>query len=215
MNVIALVPLEEHDHRLSGALINFRGEPLLSHAVRGLLHSDCVDRVVVAGPPQNLTAYETVLESVADTRVRVVAGGAGRAESVRSAFAACSATPSDVVLVHDPARPFTPAATIRAVVDSVRSGALAAVPVEPVTDTIKLVDSDDVVCGTRDRSKLRFTQTPQGFLADVLRQAGPAEPLGELGAKVHTVAGHPHAMRLATSFDLAVIEALLTSEKRQ
>ncbi|MBK1785243.1 IspD/TarI family cytidylyltransferase [Prauserella cavernicola] len=209
MNVIALVPLTENDHRLSGALINFQGESLLSHAVRGLLHSECVDRVIVAGPPQNTTVYSAALESVADTRVRVVAGGAGRSESVRSALAAHSVRPSDIVLVHDPARPFTPAATIRAVIESVRSGAPSAVPVELVTDTIKLVDSDDVIRGTRDRSTLRSTQSPQAFRAEVLRDTG-LDPLGE---QVHTVAGHPHAMRIATSFDLAVAEALLNSEK--
>ncbi|MEU6643223.1 2-C-methyl-D-erythritol 4-phosphate cytidylyltransferase [Saccharomonospora sp. NPDC046836] len=192
-----------------------RGESLLLHAVRGLLHSDCVDRVLVAGPPHNMTAYSTALERLADTRVRVVAGSADRADSVRSALAASSAQPSDIVLVHDATRPFTPAATIRAVVDEIRAGAPAAVPVEPVTDTIKIVNHDDVVWGTRDRSRLRFTQSPQGFLAAVLHDADPVDPLAGLGAKVHTVTGHPHGMRLSTSFDLAVVDALLTAEKRQ
>nr|WP_112279153.1 2-C-methyl-D-erythritol 4-phosphate cytidylyltransferase [Prauserella muralis] len=209
---MALVPLGDRDEHHSGALLRFRGEPLLSHAVRGLLRSGVVDRVVVAGPARHKAAYSEAVEPAGDTRAQVVAGAAGRADSVRSALTASAAQPSDVVLVHDPARPFTPATTIRAVVEEVRAGAVAAVPVEPVTDTIKVVDSDDVIRGTRDRGGLRSVQAPQAFLAKVLLGAHSADPLAELGAEVHTVTGHPHGMRLATPFDLAVVEALLTAE---
>lgn len=172
--------------------------------------------MIVAGPSRYVAGYSAALRALgAGELIRVVEGGADRAESVRSALACVPVEPSDVVLVHDPTRAFTPPATIRAVVDTMRAGAQAAVPVEPVTDTIKTVDSGDLVSGTRDRSLLRSTQTPVAFLAHVLRSADPADPLAGLGAKVHTVAGHPHGMRLATSFDLAVIEALLTAETRQ
>ncbi|MEU3272797.1 2-C-methyl-D-erythritol 4-phosphate cytidylyltransferase [Saccharomonospora sp. NPDC006951] len=212
MNVIALVPLGNRDRHHSGALTRFRGEPLLSHAVRGLLRSGCVDRVVVAGPPHNVAAYSAALALVNDAEVKVLAGGDDRIESMRSALTASSPEPTDLVLVHDASRPFTPAASFTAVVSELKAGAVAAVPVEPVTDTIKIVDSDDVIRGTRDRTLLRSIQAPQGFRAATLRGTNTGDPLTELGTKVRTVAGHPHGMRLVSAFDLAVIEALLAAE---
>ncbi len=180
--------------------------------MRGLLQCGSVGQVIVLAPPQQVAVCSAMLQPLAETRVKVVTGSAGRADWVRSALAVGAVQPSDVVLVHDPARPFTPAATVGAVIDAVRAGASAAVPVEPVTDTIKVVDSAGVVCGTRDRSLLRSAQSPHGFRAEVLLRADPADPLGALGGEVRTVTGHPRGRRLASPFDVAVMEALLTVE---
>ena len=74
------------------------------------------------------------------------------------------------MLVHDAARPFATPAMIRAVVDAVRGGAAAVIPVLPVVDTIRRVDADGRPAGVVDRDQLRIVQTPQGFRPDVLRR---------------------------------------------
>ena len=76
----------------------------------------------------------------------------------------------DVVLVHDAARPFADRALIsRAVAAAMETG--AAVPVIPVTDTIKQVDPAGHVAATPDRAALRIAQTPQAFRFDVILDA--------------------------------------------
>ncbi|MBK0865634.1 MULTISPECIES: 2-C-methyl-D-erythritol 4-phosphate cytidylyltransferase [unclassified Saccharopolyspora] len=155
--------------------------------------------------------------------VGVVAGGADRTESVRLALAAAERAVPDVraVLVHDAARAFTPVPVIREVADAVRGGASAVVPVLPVSDTIKQVDADEVVSATVDRSRLRSVQTPQGFEIDVLRAAYAAADdsatddaglVERIGGVVRTVAGHPHALKITTAFDLAIAESVLAAE---
>ncbi|PRX50477.1 2-C-methyl-D-erythritol 4-phosphate cytidylyltransferase [Prauserella shujinwangii] len=183
----------------------------MRHAVRGLLRAGCVDQVIVAVPPAQLDACTTALEPVDDARMKIITAGADRTGTVRSALTG-EIGPSDVVLVHDPERPFTPASTIAAVVEAIRAGAPAAIPVEPVTDTIKVIGSDDVVQGTRDRSRLRSAQSPRGFRADVLLEAAGTDPLTELRHEVRLVEGDPLGRRLATPFDVTVMEALLTGE---
>lgn len=178
-----------------------------------MLRSRCVDRVFVAGPRQHLPEYAAAVEPLADNRVTVLPGGQDRASSVRAALRAGEPAPTDVVLVHEAARAFTQPSTVRDVVDAVRGGAPAAVPVEPVTDTIKVLGADDRIVGTRNRDHLRVLQAPQGFRADVFERADPADPLRGLGVEVHTVTGHPHGMRLATPFELAVVEAMLAEEE--
>ncbi len=83
--------------------------------------------------------------------------------------------------MHDAARALTPPETIASVVDAVRSGLPAVIPVPSVADTIKSVvrqsDGVDTVGRTVDRSGLRAVQTPQGFRREVL-------------ARAHAAAGH-------------------------
>ncbi|MGH3977490.1 MAG: 2-C-methyl-D-erythritol 4-phosphate cytidylyltransferase [Pseudonocardiaceae bacterium] len=214
--VVAIVPAAGRGARLVTAIpkayVPLRGEPLLRHAVRGLLGSGCVERVVVAIAEGDV---ELASEALAGLETEFVNGGTERTDSVRAALDAV--TGADIVLVHDAARCLTPSAVTRAVVAAVRAGHRAVVPVLPVTDTVKQVDASGTVVATVDRSDLRVVQTPQGFDAELLRRAhaassGPATDdaglVERLGEKVSTVPGHPHAFKITTPFDLAVAEAL-------
>jgi 2-C-methyl-D-erythritol 4-phosphate cytidylyltransferase len=181
--------------------------------VHGLVDSGCVDRVVITGPQSVHTECAKVIAEVGDSRVVFVPGGAGRTESARRALRAVEPRARDIVLVHEPTRPFTPAESIRAVVAALRSGAPAAVPVEPVTDTVKVVDSYGDVRRTTDRETLRRAQSPRGFTAEFLRSVDLAEALEFVGVSVRAVPGHPSGARVDTPFERAVAEALL--EERQ
>ena len=66
-----------------------------------------------------------------------------------------------VVLVHDAARPLTPPEVSARVIDTVRGGAGAVIPVLPVTDTLKTVDASGLVTGTPRRADMVAVQTPQ------------------------------------------------------
>lgn len=219
--MVALVPAAGRGVRLAAgvpkAFARLRGRPLLSHAVDGLLGSGCVDRVVVAvGAGDGSLAEAAIAQTAAAHRVHLVTGGAQRSDSVRAALDAV--TDAEVVLVHDAARCLVPPSVIRAVVEAVRAGHRAVVPVLPVTDTVKQVDDEGVVLVTVDRAALRIVQTPQGFDPGLLRQAYAAADgavtddaglVERLGEAVATVPGHPHAFKITTAVDLTVAEALV------
>lgn len=192
------------------------GVPFLLHTLRGLEQAGCVDHVVIALPPHQgpalPSALASILATVDDMWVQTCTGSADWMESARSACAASNATDGDVLLVHEPTRPWTQSDTTRAIVDTVRAGALAAVPVVPVTDTIKEIDSRDRVAATLDRARFRTAQSPWGFRTDVLNRISSCGQLDRLDPPVQTIAGHRYGMRVSTAFDLAVLEALITSE---
>jgi len=99
-----------------------------------------------------------------------VGGGATRQASVRAGLEALASLAPDIVLIHDAARAFvTPALISRAIEAAGRTG--AALPVIPVTDTIKQVDADGQVEATPERARLRIAQTPQAFRFDVILDA--------------------------------------------
>lgn len=199
------------------AFVPLLGRPLLWHCVQGLLRAGCVEQIVVAVSAQYRELARATLIDAAE-RVRIVTGGAQRADSVRAALDAVPE--AEVVLVHDAARCLTPISVIQAVAGAVLAGHRAVVPVLPVVDTIKRVDPGGQVVCTVDRSELRVVQTPQGFAADLLRQAhqGATGPVTDdaglverIGETVATVPGHPHAFKITTAFDLVIAAAVVAA----
>jgi len=190
------------------------GEPLLLHALRGVLACGQVDHVVVVAPSTHLGAARALAGG--DARVDVVAGGTGRTASVAAGLAALGQD-EDVVLVHDAARALTPVAVFERVAGAVRAGHPAVVPGLPVVDTVKVVDEHGVVTATPARELLRAIQTPQGFSREVLERAhasgltatDDAALVEALGLPVLVVDGDPAALKVTTPGDVARAEALL------
>jgi 2-C-methyl-D-erythritol 4-phosphate cytidylyltransferase len=188
---------------------------MLERAVDGLLASGVIARVVVAAPPDRVAQTAALLHG----RATVVAGGPERHDTVRLALSAVG--DPEFVLVHDAARPLTPAGQIQRVVAALRDGMRAVIPVLPVVDTIKAVDANGVVLGTPERAGLRAVQTPQGFETELLRRAyqhpgtaavtDDAALVENLGTPVHTVAGDPLAFKITTALDLRLARAVLDS----
>ena len=151
----------------------------------------------------------------------VVTGGATRGASVRAGLAQCG--DAAIIVVHDAARPLATPALFRSVVAAVRSGADAAVPGLPVTDTVKRVatDADSVVVrATVARDDLVTVQTPQAFRADVLVRAHEGAPdatddatlVEVLGGRVVVVAGEGANIKITQPGDLERAGVLESSE---
>jgi len=188
--------------------------------VSGLLESKVVDHVVSAVPADRVDQAKALLVEF-DEAVTVVAGGAGRRDSVGLALAAVPGEP-EFVLVHDAARALTPPALIVRVVDALRAGHRAVVPALPLHDTIKAVDANGVVLGTPERAGLRAVQTPQGFVTDLLLRAyracadagtadftDDASLVEHLGGQVQLIVGDPLAFKITTQLDLLLAQAIV------
>ncbi len=196
------------------AFVELGGRTMLEHAVDGLLGSGVIGRVVVAVPADRVSQAAALLGD----RATVVEGGAERHDSVGRALAAVG--DAEFILVHDAARPFTPADQIRRVVAALVDGVRAVIPVLRVVDTVKVVDANGVVLGTPERAGLRAVQTPQGFEAALLRRAyervgsfagtDDASLVENLGTPVHTVDGDVLAFKITTPLDLRLARAVLS-----
>ena len=101
------------------------------------------------------------------THVRVEAGGATRADSVRRGLLSLRGEP-EWVLVHDAARPLVTQAVVRRVLSGAKDSG-AALCVVPVTATVKRLNADRrSASGTEDRNTLCLAQTPQVFRRKLL-----------------------------------------------
>lgn len=217
--VAAVVPAAGSGTRLGAgipkAFVELDGRTMLERAVAGLLASGTVDDVVAVVPVERVKEADRLLRPLSGDGhlVVVTTGGAERTDSVRNGLTALGgASGYAVLLVHDAARCLTPAEPIRRVVDAVRAGERAVVPVLPVVDTVKEVDGDGYVTGTPDRAALRAVQTPQGFDPATLLAAydaggdvatDDAGLVERLGVRVSTVAGDALAFKITTAADHA------------
>ena len=197
------------------------GRSLLAWTLANLAASG-VERIVVVVPADRLDAVRDA-RWLPSTVAAVVAGGPRRQESVAAgigAVAGLGAPPERIVLVHDAARPLVaPSLVARVAVAVERHG--AAVPVIPVTDTLKRVAGVRVV-GTVDRTELAAAQTPQGARLELFEAAyrqfpaaGPtvwtdeAALLEACTIPVQAVPGDPGNVKVTVPDDLARVRHAL------
>ncbi len=142
----------------------------------------------------------------------VVAGGSTRSASVRAGLSAVGPNATHV-LVHDAARPLVTPEVVAAVIDGL-AAADGAIPVVPVTDTLRRVDGEPV-----DRSDLVAVQTPQGFGVEILRRShasgedatDDATLVTALGGSVVHVDGDATNIKITVPTDRLVAEVILNA----
>jgi 2-C-methyl-D-erythritol 4-phosphate cytidylyltransferase len=193
--------------------------PMLAEPLRRLEESDWIERILIAAPPEWEEPCILVAEELGAGKVAaVVTGGATRAASVRAALAEVGSDAS-VVLVHDAARPLLPEEVIERVLTPLAEGFDGVVPVLQLADTVKRVRGGLIV-ETLPRDELVAAQTPQAFLADVLRRAVTgSEPLTQFtdcaslveaqGGRVKVVAGDPRLLKVTSPADLELVSSWL------
>lgn len=149
----------------------------------------------------------------------VVNGGDTRFASSRNGLMAIPADAQGLVGIHDGVRPFVSAEVIRRCYDAALSHG-AAIPVMPVTDTLRLVSPDG---GGHNvlRSDYRVVQTPQVFDISLARRAfdrpysesftDDASVVEAAGHRVTMVEGNRENIKLTTPFDLKIAESLLNA----
>ena len=144
------------------ALAPLAGKTVLERSLEAF--DGLVDGAVVVYRAQDEDAVRAL-----NLRARLVPGGETRQASVLSGLYALPQD-AEIALIHDAARPFVRAETIRACIESAKKygSGVAAVP---VTDTIKRAGQDGVVRETLPREQLWAMQTPQAFRPQELRRA--------------------------------------------
>ncbi|HVP10736.1 MAG TPA: 2-C-methyl-D-erythritol 4-phosphate cytidylyltransferase [Phycisphaerae bacterium] len=157
--------------------------------------------------------------------VKLVEGGTERYQSVAYGLAAVSEQ-AEFVAVHDAARVCVAAEWIDGVFE-VAGKTGAAVPVIPVTSTLKRITKEGLICETVSRDGLYMAQTPQVFRKEIITQAyallkekgaelvggGPitddAQIVTAAGHAVATVEGDPRNIKITTRADLSLAGAAL------
>ncbi|RXW32954.1 2-C-methyl-D-erythritol 4-phosphate cytidylyltransferase [Propioniciclava flava] len=221
--VVAIVVAAGSGSRLGAAvpkaLVPVAGVTLLRRSLTQLAAGG-VQQAVVVVPAETAELFDADLLD-APLPVQRVVGGAQRQDSVAAGLAVLPDVIADaeaLVLIHDAARAFVPSDVVARVIDAVRSGADAAIPVVPVADTIREVD--EAGSHVIDRTRLRGVQTPQGFRRSIIEAAhavlsdtgtpvtDDAAAVEYTGHEVTLVAGDRLAFKVTEPLDVALAVAV-------
>lgn len=187
------------------------GKPLVDWSIDAFRGTAAVGEIVVVTPAGE-SDWTTWWHPPRD--VLTVPGGPRRQDSVMAGLRALRS--SEFVLVHDAARPMVTPGLAARVMEAVTSHG-AAVPVLPVRDTVKEIDSaTGLVSSTIPRERLGLSQTPQGYrlrqLLRVLSEAGDVTDecaaMEEAGIDVVAVPGELLNLKVTEPRDLRYLETL-------
>ncbi len=203
------------------AFVKIGGRTMLSYSLRVVASVAQIVELVIAVPGgfESAARAEVVAAGVR-IPVKITAGGVERQDSVRIALG-LTAAESDLIVVHDAARPIATAAMFERCLDAAAraGGAIAAIA---VADTLKRV-VDDAITGTVARAGLWQAQTPQAFRREVLVEAhrrassdriaatDDADLVERIGARVEVVEGSTANIKITTASDLAIVEAIIAA----
>ena len=197
---------------------------MLQHSVTAFLTHPRISEVIVVLPDGQPALAIPGVDPARVAALRVVTGGERRQDSVANGFDAVPAE-TDVVLVHDAARPFVTADLIDRTIDAASAHG-AAIAALQSRDTVKRVAADGaVITETIPRETIYLAQTPQGFRRDVLAQAIAAARAGveatdeaalaeRAGYHVHVVDGDPGNVKITTADDLEAARRRMSDDRR-
>ncbi|HKO34107.1 MAG TPA: 2-C-methyl-D-erythritol 2,4-cyclodiphosphate synthase [Candidatus Limnocylindria bacterium] len=203
--------------------IDILGRPVWRWGLDALLAVPGMARVALVVPADGVRRFTDALPPDAGERVMVVGGGEERTDSVVAGITALTAAgvaEETPVLVHDAARPAASPELMVRVVSTVRAGT-GAVPLVPISDSLKTVDASRSLTGAVDRETVYAAQTPQGATLVQLRAAmeetrawgrsatDEAAAMASGGIGVRAVDGEPINRKLTDPGDDAMLRAAL------
>jgi 2-C-methyl-D-erythritol 4-phosphate cytidylyltransferase len=192
-----------------------KGKPLLQYSVETFLTAFDDLEVILVLPAEHLTrGVEMIAQMNVADRVKIIAGGQTRFQSVKNGLAGVS-HPS-IVFVHDGVRCLVNKKLIeRCYLQALEKG--SAIPAVSATDSIRL--QEDTSHHIIDRNKIRIVQTPQTFQSELLAE-GFKQPYHEMftdeasvveamGTEVFLIEGEHNNLKVTRPIDLCLAEKLL------
>ena len=199
----------------SKLLLKINGQTVIERSVNAFLNVSDIDEIIVVARQQDIEVFSSILD---DERISFVVGGATRQESVYNAIQTIDE--AELIAIHDGARPLIREEDIENTIRQAKEHSAAAVGV-PVKDTIKIIDNDNFVVETPNRSNLFAVQTPQIFDFGLYKQimdkaveqgrdyTDDCQLAENNGVKVKMVAGSYTNIKITTPDDIPVAESIL------
>jgi 2-C-methyl-D-erythritol 4-phosphate cytidylyltransferase/2-C-methyl-D-erythritol 2,4-cyclodiphosphate synthase len=217
----ALVVAAGRGSRFGGSVpkqyADLAGQPVIRHTLWALLAHPEIVAVQPVIHPDDHALFADAAKGL--PVLPAVFGGATRQESVRLGLSALSECAPDLVLVHDGARPRVAAGVIDRVVGALKRSAAGVIPVIPVSETLKRIDTGSRITETVARQNIVRAQTPQGFQFAALKEAheraagqsltDDAAVMEASGHPVMTVAGDIDNIKITGTEDLLRVAELM------
>lgn len=204
---------------ISKQFILINDKPILYYTIKNFLDCEFIDKIVLVLPEDEINYCKNeILNKYSLSVDKIVQGGKERQDSVYNALKSIENT--DIVLIHDGARPFVSKKTIKDGIDKALKYGAAAPGVMP-KDTIKVKNEHSFSKETLKRDELVAIQTPQVFNYSMIMECHEKVKKDNLivtddtmvvehyGNKVYLYEGEYTNIKITTPEDLIMAEYLL------
>jgi len=194
--------------------------PILSHTLLSIDKCPLISSIYLVVPEGDRDFCKThILETVQlNSRIRLVSGGNSRQESVYNGLSAIKQT-DGIVVIHDGVRPFVSPDYIKKciIVAEIQDACILALP---VSDTLKIADTDGTIMHTLERQGMWLAQTPQTFKFELIKKAhdyallkgfegtDDASLIEYMGGSVKLIHGSPKNIKITTQDDFSLAKAI-------
>lgn len=209
--------------------ILFNGKKLYLNAVESFINSGFINHIVIVTKKEFISDVQQDLSSLqyrhlAD-KYSIISGGETRAQSAFLGLQhlASLQPQTDIVLIHDAARPLIPTNIIKNLIDEIKIYE-GAVPSLKIVDTIKQIDENGTIKTTLNRDSLRIIQTPQALrfntALDCFSKVNLLDSqftddvsiLEYFGHKIKTIQGDDSMLKITHLGDIEQLETLLKTK---
>ena len=151
---------------ISKQFIDIKGKPIIYYTLKKFSENKKIDNIILVLPEDEVKYFKENILKKYELRInKIVIGGKERQDSVYNALKSLKNSSTDIVLIHDGARPFISERIINEGIKFAEIYGAAAPGVMP-KDTIKVKNEKNFSIDTPNRANLVSIQTPQVFKFD-------------------------------------------------
>lgn len=215
-------------NKIKKQFLNIAEKPIVYYSLHCFESAPFIDDIILVTSSDCVDyCRKNIVDQYGFRKVKnIVVGGKERYDSVYAGLLACENT--DYVFIHDGTRPFIDIEMLRRALDGAKQAGACVVGM-PSKDTVKIVDKDQFVTETPERSRVWTVQTPQVFQYHVVREAHDTLRKGNMEGitddsmvvekhgkyKVKMVEGSYENLKITTPDDLFVAEVILRGREVQ
>ena len=206
---------------ISKQFIEIKGKPIIYYTIKKFNDNKKIDNIIVVLSQEEIEYFKENILKKYDLKVdKIVVGGAERQDSVYNGLKSLENSETDIVLIHDGARPFI---SDRIIDEGIKYAAIygACAPGVMPKDTIKIKDENNFSINTPNRETLVSIQTPQVFKFSEILECHKKVQIDKLvvtddtmvaekyGNKVYLYEGEYTNIKITTPEDLILGEKLI------
>ena len=141
------------------------GNSVLSYSIKAFCDNEYIDDIIIVAKKEEEDMVNRIISNfISKKSIHIIFGGCTRQQSVYNAI---KSTNSDIVIIHDGARPAIKQDYINNIVKTMNNYSCATIGVKSI-DTIKIANDEGIVLETTKRDNTWIIQTPQCFDRKIL-----------------------------------------------
>jgi len=196
-----------------------KGKTILAYSINAFNKNMYIDDIILAIKENEIQDIKNIISKELLTKnMNIIIGGSTRQESVYNCI---MSTNSDIVIIHDGARPLIKQEYINKCIENINEFKGVTIGTK-AKDTIKIADNDDIIISTTNRNNTWITQTPQCFDRKILLklhekykdadETDDCSLLEKENYKIKMILGDYTNIKITTYEDLAFVKGFINGK---